>query len=184
VHLLRTLLHKISALWAQRLTARYVASGQPQSSSMGHDRTRNMHEELWAGVELTIDNARFQFEGMNRALELPEPTAYNAALESSGAIVGGNWYRPFYAHLDAFLSAARSIPDIVQSCFGINDGNRKMKDWLAAMDQDERDRREKFRMQFQADYDAFRGLPLGTARHISEHRTGFPPVVAIPDSVR
>src|SRR5262249_32900207 len=27
------------------------------------------------------------------------------------------------------------------------------------------------------DYETFRALPLGTARHISEHRTGVPPVI-------
>lgn len=137
----------------------------------------NMHDELWAGIDLKIDNARFHFEGMGRSLEPPEQTSMNVALEASRAMIGGNWHRAFYAHLDAFLSAARAVPEIIQCCFGVDTGNR-MRNWFNRLDQGEQDRRQKFKDQFQDDYDAFRALPLGTARHISEHRRGFAPVMA------
>jgi len=51
-----------------------------------------------------------------------------------------------------------------------------MRDWFEALDPDEQKRRREFRNKFKADYDAFRALPPGTARHISEHRTGVLPV--------
>ena len=78
--------------------------------------------------------------------------------------------------MDAFLSAARSVPELIQCCFGVDDHPKKMRDWVEALDPDEQKRRREFRNKFKADYDAFRALPLGTARHISEHRTGVLPV--------
>src|SRR5262249_25949285 len=86
-----------------------------------------------------------------------------------------NWDRPFYAHLDAFLSAARSIPELIQCCFGI-DNHPKMTGWVKGLDKDEQDRRGLFKSQFDNDCGKFRDHLLTTARHISEHRTGFPPV--------
>ncbi len=137
------------------------------------------HHDLWAGIDLKLDNARFHFEGMDYALRPPEPLPHNLALMvSTGATFdhARNWHREFYAHLDAFLSAARSVPEIIRCCFGVDDGPQEMKRWLNTHDADQQSRRRKFGEQFKADYDDFRSLPLGTARNISEHRTGFPPV--------
>jgi hypothetical protein len=142
------------------------------------DQATGGHDDLWAGIGLKIENASFHLEGMGKALQPPERTSYTAIFESHGMIVGGNWHRAFYAHLDAFLSAARSVPELIRCCFGEDDGNREMKTWFKGLDQVERDRRKKFTAAFDADYRAFRALPLGTARHISEHRTGVPPVTA------
>jgi hypothetical protein len=77
--------------------------------------------------------------------------------------------------LDAFLSAVCSVPELIRCCFGI-DENSKMKAWLKALGRKERERRREFGAKFKADYDKFCASPLGTARHISEHRTGFAPV--------
>jgi hypothetical protein len=136
------------------------------------------HQDLWAGVDLKIENASFHLDAMARALQPPERTALTAVMESSGALIGGNWHRPFYAHLDAFLSASRSIPEIIRCSFGADSGAKKMRDWFDTLGVDEQDRRRDFEAKYRADYDTFRALPLGTARHISEHRTGFPPVTA------
>ena len=51
-----------------------------------------------------------------------------------------------------------------------------MKEWYEARTADERKRRSEFQEKFRLDYDAFRTLPLSTARNISEHRTGAAPV--------
>jgi len=134
-----------------------------------------MHEELWAGVELKLLHAEFHFESMGRSLEPPEHTATNVALQVSGAILGMGWQRSFYAHLDALLSAARSIPEIIQCCFG-KDNSPQMKKWLAGLPAAEQSRRGEFSKHFATRYQAFRALPLGTARHIVEHRTGVAPV--------
>jgi hypothetical protein len=128
------------------------------------------HRDLWAGIDLKIENADFHFDGMNKALQPPERPPYTVA-----AIIGRNWHTAFYAHLNAFLSAVRSVPDLIRCCFGVDDSS-KMKDWFNALDYEERERRREFGDKFKGDYDAFCALPLGTAWHISEHRTGFPPV--------
>src|SRR5262245_34697072 len=109
-------------------------------------------EKLWGGIALKLANANFHFHGMGKALLPPERTAYNVALESAGAIVGGNWHSAFYAHLDAFLSAARSIPEIIRCCFGEDRGNQTVRDWFDTLDQDEQDRRKAFGARFDADY--------------------------------
>jgi hypothetical protein len=98
-----------------------------------------------------------------------------------GAILDTGWQRSFYAYFDAFLSAARAIPEIIQCCFG-HDRDSRMQVWFAALPSNEQMRRKQFRCSFQPAYDAFRALPMGNARHISEHRRGFPQVdVSISD---
>ena len=52
-----------------------------------------MDEELWAGVELKLQNAEFHLQQMARSLDPPEPTAMNVALEASGAIIDTGWQR-------------------------------------------------------------------------------------------
>ena len=133
-------------------------------------------DELWAGIALKLESASFHLAGMEKALQPPETTAYTVVLESSGALIGGNWHRAFYAHLDAFLSSSRSVPELIRCCFGVDDRPRKMKDWFDALRPDEQKRRREFGQKFKSEYEAFRALPLGTARHISEHRTGVLPV--------
>jgi hypothetical protein len=134
------------------------------------------HRDLWPGIDLKLENALFHFEGMGQALQPPERTAHTVVLESSETLIGGNWHRAFYAHLDAFLSAARSVPELIRCCFGVDDGARKMREWFQALDPAEQTRRREFGDRFRPHYDAFRALPVGAARHISEHRTGVPPV--------
>lgn len=51
-----------------------------------------------------------------------------------------------------------------------------MKSWFDSLPAAERDRRREFAKQFERHHKGFRTLPLGTARHISEHRTGLAPV--------
>ena len=130
-----------------------------------------MHEELWAGVDLKLDHASFHLDQMARCLERKRDTM-TVVLESAGAIVG-EWQRPLFAHLDAFLSAARSAPEIIKCCFG-RDRHPKMDDWWDHLPAEQQRRREDFWRQFKARYDAFGQLPLSQARHISEHRTGYP----------
>ena len=66
---------------------------------------------------------------------------------------------------------------IIQCCFGVDrgGGHPEMKEWVKALPADERDRRHDFKKAFEPHYDGFRALPLGAARHISEHRTGVAP---------
>ncbi len=102
-----------------------------------------MHEELWASVELKLQNAEFHLRQMARSLESPERTATNVALEASDAIIDTGWQLSFYAHLDAFLSAARSVAEIIKCCLGV-DRHREMKAWFDRLPAEERDRRCEF----------------------------------------
>ena len=136
-----------------------------------------MYEELWAGVELKIQNAVFHLRQMEQSLDPPEQTQENVALQVSGAIIHTDWQRSIYAHFDAFLSATRSVPEVIQCCFGVDLGHPVMRIWFDKMVDAERDRRKEFKKEFKTAYDTFRALPLGNARHISEHRSGVAPVV-------
>jgi hypothetical protein len=138
-----------------------------------------VNEKLWAGVEIKLQHAEFHLEKMSRSLEPPERTQLNVALQASGAILDTGWQRTFYAHLDAFLSAARSVPEIIQCCFGEDQANREMKDWFGKLSGSERTRRQEFRKQFEPHHDAFRSSQLSIVRNVSEHRTGIPPTTTI-----
>ena len=131
-----------------------------------------MHAELWAGVELKWNNAEFHFERMGKSLEPPKDYAI---YEAHGNIIDTGWERALYAHLDAFLSATRSIPEILQCCFGVD---RHLKRWFGTLNTAEQSRRGQFRDEFKAAYETFRALDLGEARHKSDHRRGYPPVEA------
>src|ERR1700688_2943639 len=72
-------------------------------------RMSKTHRDLWPGIHLKLDKARFHLGRMAHALRAPEPTPQNLALlASTGANFDHtrNWHREFYAHLDAFLWAA------------------------------------------------------------------------------
>ncbi len=134
-----------------------------------------MHEELWVGVELKMESAEFFLEQMGKALSPPERTQINVALQSAGAIIETRWQRSFYAHLDAFLAMVRSVPEIVQACFGADRGSKMMKTWFDGLPTPEQTRRKNFAAQFETAHQAFRSLPLSNARNISLHRTGGAP---------
>jgi hypothetical protein len=102
--------------------------------------------------------------------------AYTVAQESTGAILGGLWHVPFYAHVDAFLAATRSVGEVINCCFG-HDTNWRMKAWFESLTRDERDRRRAFSKEFEPHLSAYRDLPLSEVRHVSEHRQGFSDVV-------
>jgi hypothetical protein len=132
-----------------------------------------MHDELWAGVDLKLENAFFHLNEMDRALQLPERTHYSVALQASGAIVGKDWQRPLYAHLDAFLSATRSVGQIIKCGFGA-DKDQRLKPWARC--------RRKSRLVGKRSstsstphLNAFNERLLSTSRHISEHRIGASP---------
>ena len=132
--------------------------------------------ELWAGIGRKVDSAWFHFERMDRELQPPELTPHQIVMQSTGTTIGRNWHRAFYAHFDAFLSTARSVPELIRCCFGVDDRTSVMKNWFKSLDQDEQKRRRDFGTKFKAEYDGFHKLVLSTARNINDHRTGSPPV--------
>jgi hypothetical protein len=133
----------------------------------------------WDGVEFKHGAAGFYLGEMSRdltsAIDRPETRTYAAVhISSPGTIVGNLWQNRFYFHLDAFIQAARSIPDIIQWQFGLDP--HAPKDWTDALSTEELARREKFQKEFAADFAPFRDLPLSKARVMTVHRTGTPPV--------
>jgi hypothetical protein len=123
-----------------------------------------MHDELWAGVGSKLQNAEFHLQRMEQSLLPPERTGYNVALQAAGAIIDTGWHRAFYAHLDAFLSGARSVPEMVRCCFGEDDrAPTRMKNWFNGLGPAEQNRRRQFTAQFKPAYDNFRALDLGEA---------------------
>jgi hypothetical protein len=104
-----------------------------------------MHEELWAGVELKASNAEFFLDQMGRSLQRP---TMNVAVQSARAIVGTQWQRAFYAHLDAFLAMGRSVPEVINCCFGEDTGNKPMRDWFDGLAAPEQKRRRMSQHNF------------------------------------
>jgi len=130
--------------------------------------------ELWAGPDLKDEYAFFHLTRMQQALERPTDDNF-AAIVASGAIVDSGWQRKVGPYLDAFLSAARSIPEIIECCFGRDTGGPSdMRRWFDALSADEQARRQEFRRQFAASRDLFAVLPLTKNRNTSVHRRGYP----------
>jgi hypothetical protein len=100
-------------------------------------------------------------------------------MQAAGAITDTGWQRSIYPYFDAFLSTARSIPEVIQCCFGMDAAtsrNHEMKNWFDhQLSSDERDRRHQFKQQFADDYRGFRSLRMSKVRHNIEHRTGVGP---------
>ena len=137
------------------------------------------HEEQWNGVAFKLGEAGFFFAAMENDLprrrESSETRTYAAFYGSSAGTVSGNsWQTAFYYHFDAFLQAARSIPDIIQWQFGMDSYARR--DWVDRLSLEELDHREKFKEKFEPDVVRFRGLPLSKSRVMTMHRTGTAPV--------
>src|SRR5258708_33770347 len=85
--------------------------------------------------------------------------------------------RSFLRHVGTFLAKTRSVPSIIESCFGKDPGIQRierMRDWWDSLKADEQKRRGIFSDQFRDDRKAFRGHYLTNARDVSEHRLCFP----------
>jgi hypothetical protein len=115
-----------------------------------------MHEELWAGVDRKISNAGFFLEEMGRSLQPPR-RAITAGVIPDMPL---QWERSFYASLDAFLVTARSVPEVINCCFGKDTATSEMKKWFGALAAAERGRRNNFLKQYQGGYDHFSDSPL------------------------
>jgi hypothetical protein len=135
-----------------------------------------MHK-LWRGIDAKLEYAQFHFEKTFEALIPPQVTGHMAAIEASGAIIDHEWQRPFFAHFDAFLSATKSVPEIIKACFGQDDGPNEMRQWFEQLTDDEQIRRSQFSAAFSSALNDFRKMTLSKARNISDHRRGVAPVI-------
>jgi hypothetical protein len=73
----------------------------------------------WDGVHFKLDEAEFFLGQMIEAVR-PIDDRGTAYLAAAGALVGNLWQPQFYYHVDAFLAAIRSVPDIIQAWFGLD----------------------------------------------------------------
>lgn len=144
---------------------------------MSHNTEEHIkHEILWSGVMLKLDNARFHLDSMQRAIEPPPRTQTQVAHLAAGAVLGKDRHRPFMAHLDAFLASTRSVPEVINCCFG-HDSSKAMKEWFNRLSSEEKTRRKRFFQRLKPDLSRFKDLPLTGARNVSFHRQGYPDVV-------
>src|SRR5437868_7583085 len=101
---------------------------------------------------------------MGRALVPPQHrsgfSGYVAAqMSCPGTIVGHVWQPDFDCEFNAFLSTAKSVPDIILHRFGYDDAGVS-KAWLSGLDAGEQTRRRDFRQQFNKKMQPFRAHPL------------------------
>jgi hypothetical protein len=86
---------------------------------------------------------------------------------------GADRRRSFYAEFDAFLAMARSVPELIQACFGMEETpSQHVRDWFDGLDSGEKLRRARFTTQFEPIYRAFWNLPLSNRRTSISHRAG------------
>src|ERR1035437_1853579 len=127
------------------------------------------HNHLWVGVDLKIQAARTTLDEMRKALQPAVPTAWSVVQESTGTIVGGpDWQSIFYPLVPRFLSDVRSVPWIIEACFGF-DRSPPMKTWWNQLPLDEQKRRKTFSDQFRADRKAIDDHALTTERNVADH---------------
>jgi hypothetical protein len=86
--------------------------------------------------------------------------------------VGKRW-EECYAHVESVLSRARSVPNVIESCFG---HDAVVRDWFKALSPDEQTRRREFSKQFKSDRNLFRDHHLTKARDVTLHRRGYAPI--------
>jgi hypothetical protein len=139
-----------------------------------------VHEHLWLGVDGRIREAERSYREMGISISPPDHTWENAALIAAGVDVNRPWQDTFYQHVSTFLAKVRSVPSIIEACFGTDRGSRAMRVWLDGLPPDERNRRETFSRQLWGEdvWRAFRDHDLTNERNVSEHRLGFPNVEA------
>jgi hypothetical protein len=126
-----------------------------------------MHEGLWAGVDRKIANAGFFLEEMARSFDRPGGRAAARAMAAGVNVeMPLQWERSFYARLDAFLVMTRSVPEVINCCFGKDTATREMRSWFVSLPAAEQTRRSEFLTQFESDYDNFRNLPLSKERKL------------------
>ena len=126
--------------------------------------------DLWSGASLKLEYASYFLNKMERSLNPPPRTHENVVQESAGAILATNWQQALYANFDAFLAMARSVPDILNCCFG---KDRVLYAWFDKLPGDKQRRRTEFSNRFKAGYEQFRKHYLTDERNNSLHRIGI-----------
>jgi hypothetical protein len=128
-----------------------------------------MSAHLWVGAELKLEYASLYLRRMGESL-VPRRSGLGPPN------IDHDWQLNLYAHFDAFLPCTRSVAEIINCCFGKDDGSREMRDWFKKLSVDEQNRREHFTKLFQVERAKFDSHFLTKARNVTVHRAGHPPV--------
>lgn len=137
----------------------------------------------WVGVEFKLGEAAFYLGEMRQdltpAIARPGLQASVPYMSAPGTLVITPWQPRLYYHINAFLAATRSVPDIIQAWFGLDpqvNSRPSWRQWLPRLPAGEEDRRRRFQDSFRVLYEGFAQLPSSKARVVSVHRHGMPPV--------
>lgn len=92
--------------------------------------------------ESNVADAEKHFENMGKAIIQPRHRSglsqnYAAQLSASGTIDYHDWHDEFNGQMNAFLSATRSIPDVIRNRFGYDRPDKNS--WPSALDPQEQD---------------------------------------------
>jgi hypothetical protein len=132
-------------------------------------------DEALAAALFKLESAVVFLQDMANDLFPKETQEMRAIRAGTGALALNRWQATFWAHLDAFMVALNSVPDVITSWCGL-DQSRRMKSFYASLLVAEIDRRKNFDQAFKAHRRNFIDLALREARNVSVHRTGTPPV--------
>jgi hypothetical protein len=135
-----------------------------------------VYEHLWQGVDHKIAEAHDAWGEMWRSLHPPEHVSRNIARNlAAGNLIDIGWQDKLYGNVDTFLAKTRSVPWIIEACFGQDLGSLEMRNWWATLAADEQRRRASFSRRFRNEpkWRAFRDHDLTNERNVSGHRRGF-----------
>jgi hypothetical protein len=126
-------------------------------------------------VYLKLQEASDHLDKAGKALihprHRPDARHYAHLFSCQNTIIHHPWHPNFTMHLNAFLGATRSAPDMVLHRAGYDDP--KKNPWLLAVDEGEKKRRKRFHRKFEKRFSVFRELPLNTERNEVHHRSGM-----------
>jgi hypothetical protein len=126
-----------------------------------------MARDCWESIEKKLESAESHLREAGRAINPELPSQMVAAQLAGGVDVSDlRWRENLSSHVSAFLVDCRSVPDLIQSCFGV-DSNK----WVKTLAPDEQRRRKRFQKFLR--YKRFVHLPLSRARVDTVHRQGF-----------
>lgn len=130
----------------------------------------------FAIVARKLEEARQRLEKMGSVLVPPEHRSgfsghIAAQMSCPGTIVGHIWQPEFDSEFNAFLSTAKSVPDIILHRFG-HDTYGENQVWLSGLDQGEQSRRKNFDKQFRQKMGQFHSHPLTAERNATIHHSG------------
>jgi hypothetical protein len=118
-----------------------------------------------------LEGAETHLRQASRDINAELPPQYAARQFTEVAVSGPRWRAKLSSRVSAFLADCRSIPAIIQFCFG--EDPKSDKRWLSNLPSGEKQDRHQFQQSFRRLYVGFSKLPLSRARVDTVPRQGF-----------